>query len=112
MVADCGSYFITTYRRRRQHVEEETEKGKRKKEEKKGTNRNVKNEESGLNIFFSHFYFLFNLFSSILFLELELGLEWQDHTITQQITSDDTGYKSHDAGKDVEGSGRRTSYNV
>ena len=75
MIADCGSYFITTYRRRRQHVEEETEKGKRKKEEKKGTNRNVKNEESGLNIFFSHFYFLFNLFSSILFLELELGLE-------------------------------------
>ena len=112
MVADCGSYFVTTYRRCRQHVEEETEEEKRKKEEKKETNCNIKNEESGLNIFFSHFYFLFNLFSSILFLELELGLEWQDHAITQQITSDDTGYKSHDAGKDVEGSGRRTSYNV
>jgi len=26
-------------------------------------------------IFFSHFYFLFDLFSFILFLELELGLE-------------------------------------
>ena len=37
-VADCGSYFVTTYRRHRQHVEEETEEGKRKKEEKKGTN--------------------------------------------------------------------------
>ena len=38
IVADCGSYFITTYRRCRQHVEEETEKRKRKKEEEKGTN--------------------------------------------------------------------------
>ena len=37
-MADCGSYFITTYRRCRQHVEEETEKRKRKKEEEKGTN--------------------------------------------------------------------------
>ena len=36
-------------------------------------------------IFFSHFYFLFNLFSFILF--LEPVLEGQDHTITQQVTS-------------------------
>jgi len=51
--------------------------------------KNVKNEGSGLNIFifFSHFYFLFNLFSFILF--LELGLEWQDYAVTQQVTSDD-----------------------
>jgi len=41
------------------------------------------------SIFFSHFYFLFNLFPIILFLELGLGLEWPDHTVTQQVTSDD-----------------------
>jgi len=35
IVADHGSYFVTTYRRYRQHVEEEIKKGKRKKEEKK-----------------------------------------------------------------------------
>ena len=35
-------------------------------------------------IFFSHFYFLFDLFSFILF--LELGLEGQDHAVIQQIT--------------------------
>ena len=40
-------------------------------------------------IFFSYFYFLFNLFFFILFLELGLGLEWQDHAVTQQVTSDD-----------------------
>ena len=69
----------------------------------------VKNKESGLNIFsilFSH------LFSFILFLELGLGLEWQDHTVIQQVISDNTGHKSHDAGKDVEGSGRMMLYNV
>ena len=38
----------------------------------------VKNEGSGLNIF----YFLFDLFSFILFLELGLRLEWQDHAVT------------------------------
>ena len=38
-------------------------------------------------IFFSYFYFLFNLFFFILF--LELGLEEQDHAITQQVTSGD-----------------------
>jgi len=32
-------------------------------------------------IFFSHFYFLFDLFFFILFLELGLGLEWQDHAV-------------------------------
>ena len=57
-------------------------------------------------------YFLFDLFSFILFLELGLGLEWQDHAVTQQVTSGDIGDKSHDAGKDVEGSGRMMSYNV
>ena len=40
-------------------------------------------------IFFSYFYFLFNLFSFILFLELGLGLEWQYHAVTQEVTSDD-----------------------
>ena len=35
-------------------------------------------------IFFSYFYFLFDLFSFILF--LELGLEGQDHAVIQQIT--------------------------
>ena len=38
-------------------------------------------------IFFSYFYFLSNIFFSILF--LEPGLEGQDHTVTQQVTSDD-----------------------
>ena len=38
MVADHGSYFVTTYRRCKQHVEEETEEEKRKNEEKKRTN--------------------------------------------------------------------------
>ena len=48
-------------------------------------------------IFFSHFYFIFDLFPFILFLELGLGLEWQDHTITQQVTSDDmvTSHMTH-----------------
>jgi len=36
-------------------------------------------------IFFSYFYFIFDLFSFILF--LEPGLEEQDHTVTQQVTS-------------------------
>jgi len=38
-------------------------------------------------IFFSYFYFIFDLFSFILFLELEL--EGQDHAVTQQVTSGD-----------------------
>ena len=58
------------------------------------------------SIFFSY------LFSFILFLELGLGLEWQDHAVTQQVISDDTDHKSHNAGKDIEGSGRMMSYNV
>jgi len=40
-------------------------------------------------IFFSHFYFIFDLFSFILFLELGLGLEWWDYAVIQHITSDD-----------------------
>ena len=40
-------------------------------------------------IFSFSFYFLFDLFSFILFLEPGLGLEWQDHAVTQQVTSDD-----------------------
>ena len=54
----------------------------------------VKNKESGLNIFYFLSSFLF-----ILFLELGLGLEWQDHAVTQQVTSDNTW-------KDIEYSGR------
>ena len=53
----------------------------------------VKNEGNKLNIFpifFSYFYFLFDLFPFILFLELGLRLKWQDHAVTQQVTSDDT----------------------
>ena len=50
-------------------------------------------------------YFLFDLFSFILFLGLGLGLERQDHAVTQQVTS-------HDAGKNVEGSGRMMLYNM
>jgi len=57
-------------------------------------------------IFFSHFYFLFNLFSFILFLELELGLEWQDHAVTQQVTSRWHSHKLHDTWKDIKHSGR------
>ena len=30
----------------------------------------------------NNFYFILDLFSFILFLELELGLKWWDHTIT------------------------------
>ena len=49
-------------------------------------------KEVNLNFsyFFSYFYFLFDLCFFILFLELGLGLEWQDHAVTQQVTSDDT----------------------
>jgi len=49
VVADCDSYFITTYRRCRQHVEEETEEVKRKNKEKKRTNCKVheKRKEKG-----------------------------------------------------------------
>jgi len=36
-------------------------------------------------IFFSYFYFIFDLFFFILF--LELGLEGQDHAVIQQVTS-------------------------
>ena len=57
-------------------------------------------------------YFLFDLFSFILFLELRLGLECQDHAVTQQVTSEDTDHKSHDVEKDVEGSRRVISYNM
>ena len=48
-------------------------------------------QEVDLNFsyFFSYFYFLFDLFSFILFLELGLRLEWQYHAVTQQVTSDD-----------------------
>jgi len=71
----------------------------------------VKNKRSGLSLFFiflSHSYFLFDLFSIILFLELGLGLEWQYHTVTQQVTSDDMVTKTHDTGEEVEGSGGMT----
>jgi len=54
-------------------------------------------KEVDLNFFyfFSHFYFIFDLFSVILF--LELGLERQDHMVTQHVTSDDivTSYMTH-----------------
>jgi len=54
----------------------------------------IKIARGGLNFpyFLFSFYFLFfifNLSSFILFLELGLGLEWQDHAITQQVISDD-----------------------
>ena len=39
-------------------------------------------------IFFAYFYFIFDLFFFTLF--LELGLEGQDHAVTQQVTSGDT----------------------
>ena len=39
-------------------------------------------------IFFFYFYFIFDLFFFTLF--LELGLEGQDHTVTQNVTSGDT----------------------
>ena len=58
-------------------------------------------------------YFLFSfLFSFILFLELGLGLEWPDHAVTQQVTSDDMVTKSHDTWKKIEGSERMTLYNM
>ena len=46
-------------------------------------------------IFFS--YFCFDLLSFILFLELGLGLEGQDHAVAQQVTSDDmvTSHRTH-----------------
>ena len=52
--------------------------------------------------FFSYFYFLFDLFPIILFLELGLGLglEWQDHAVTQQVTPDDRVTKPHDTGEE------------
>ena len=54
----------------------------------------VRIAEGGLNFFllFIVFLILFSLSFSIyfLFLELGLGLEWQDHAVTQQVTSDDT----------------------
>jgi len=51
----------------------------------------VKNKGSRLNIFlFSFLIFIFFLIYFLLFLELGLELEWQDHTVTQQVTSDDT----------------------
>jgi len=39
-------------------------------------------------LFLFLFYFILDLFSFILF--LELGLEGQDHAVTQQVTSGDT----------------------
>ena len=61
----------------------------------------VKNKGNRLNIFtifFSYFYFLFDLFPFILFLGLGLRLEWQDHAVTQQVTSDDivTSHITHE----------------
>jgi len=46
-------------------------------------------------ILFSYFYFSFDLFSFILF--LEPGLEGQDYTVTQQVTSDNmvTSHMTH-----------------
>jgi len=51
-----------------------------------------KMQEVDLNFsyFFAYFYFLFDLFPFILFLEPGLGLEWQDHAVTQQVILDDT----------------------
>jgi len=46
----------------------------------------MKEVDLNFSIFFSHFYFLFDLFYFILFLELGLGLEWQDHAVMQQVT--------------------------
>jgi len=50
-----------------------------------------------VDLIFSYFYFIFDLFSFILFLELGLGLESQDHAVTQQVTSDDmvTSHMTH-----------------
>ena len=51
----------------------------------------IKNERSRLNIFlFSSLIFILFSIYFIFFSELGLGLEWQDHTVTQQVTSDDT----------------------
>ena len=58
-----------------------------------------KTQEVDLNFsyFFSYFYFLFNLLPVMLFLELGLRLEGQDHAVTQHVTSDNmvTSHKSH-----------------
>jgi len=50
-----------------------------------------------VNLAFLIFDFLFDLFSFILFLELWLGVGGQDHTVTQQVTSDDivTSHMTH-----------------
>ena len=69
----------------------------------------VKIAEGGLNLYLALsflFYFLFHFQSVFLFLELGSGLSDKDHTVTWH------GHKSHDAKKDVEGSGRMMSYNM
>ena len=53
----------------------------------------VRIAKGGLNFYLSFsFFILFSLSFLIyfLFLELGLGLEGQDHAVTQQVTSDDT----------------------
>jgi len=53
----------------------------------------VKIAEGGLNFYLPPlflFYFLFHFQSIFLFLELGLGLRDKDHTVTWQVTSDDT----------------------
>ena len=59
--------------------------------------------------FYFPFHFIYLSFSFLiyfLFLELGLGFSDKDHTVTWH------GHKSHDAQKDVEGSGRMMSYNM
>ena len=57
--------------------------------------------------FIFHFIYLsFSFLIYFLFLELRLGFSDKDNAVTLQ------SHKSHDAWKEVEGSGRMTSYNM
>ena len=55
-------------------------------------------------IFFSYFYFIFNLFSLFYLQNQDQGQKQRDHTVTQQVTSGDSNsHKSWDTWKDIEG---------
>ena len=82
--------------------------------EDKPVNSSVKNKESGLNIFpifFSYFYFIFDLFFySIFRTRVRVRVtRSRCHTVGHIRWH---SHKSHDAWKDVEGSKRIMSYNV
>ena len=83
--------------RRKRKVKKKTEVSERMKRVQEKAGAVLKKAQCQDCKKWTYFFFLFDLFSFILFLELGLGLEWRDHAVTQQVTSDDmvTSHMTH-----------------